>query len=284
MAQQVLSGNKPLKYFLIAFGFSWLFWIPATFIKADIFSSSWVILLYLGGLGPAFAAVLLKHYQTDLSVKKDYWSRVFSFRKISGIWYWVIFLSYPALSAITTFVLQGELHFSEAFQDILADPLRLVPFLVFLYLFGPFPEELGWRGYALDGLQAKMDPLSSSLLLGFFHAIWHIPLFLMAGTYQAELGLGTAEFWIFIGSATVVSVFYTWIYNNNHYSILSASFFHFSINLTGNVFLETQSTRFVRLLVMVGLVGLLSLATWKNGLLGFSRSQQIEPPAAAGPE
>ncbi|MFN2280670.1 MAG: CPBP family intramembrane glutamic endopeptidase, partial [Anaerolineales bacterium] len=196
--------------------------------------------------------------------------------------YWVIFLSYPALSAITTFVMRGELRFSAAFRDILADPLRLVPFLIFLYLFGPFPEELGWRGYALDGLQDRMDPLSASLLLGFFHAIWHIPLFLMAGTYQAQLGFGSAEFWIFLGSATVVSVFYTWIYNNNHSSILSASLFHFSINLTGNVFFETQSTRLVRLLIMVGLVGLLSLVTWRKGLLGFNRSQQIRSSAAPG--
>ena len=282
MAEQVRSGNRPLKYFLIAFGSSWLFWIPATLIKKDIFSSSWVILLFLGGLGPAFAAILLKHLHTTPSVKSDYWSRVFGFRNISGIWYWMIFLFYPALSAITTFVLRGELRFSAAFQDILADPLRLVPFLIFLYLFGPFPEELGWRGYALDGLQARMDPLSASLLLGFCHAIWHIPLFLMAGTYQAELGFVTAEFWIFICSATVVSVFYTWIYNNNHSSILSASLFHFSINLTGNVFFETQSTRLVRLLIMVGLVGLLSLVTWRKGLLGFNRSQQIGSPAAPG--
>jgi hypothetical protein len=118
--------------------------------------------------------------------------------------------------------------------------------------------------------------------VGFFHAIWHIPLFLMAGTYQAELGFGTAEFWIFIGSATVVSVFYTWIYNNNQGSILSASLFHFSINLTGNVFFETQSIRLARLLIMVGLVGLLSLVTWKKGLLGFDRSRKIESTAASG--
>ncbi|MFL7813226.1 MAG: CPBP family intramembrane glutamic endopeptidase [Anaerolineales bacterium] len=282
MAEQARSGNNPLKYFLIAFGFSWLFWIPATLINKDIFSSPWVILLYLGGLGPAFAAVLLKHLHTTPSVKRDYWSRVFGFRKISGFWYWVIFLSYPALSAITTFVMRGELRFSAAFRDILADPLRLVPFLIFLYLFGPFPEELGWRGYALDGLQDRMDPLSASLLLGFFHAIWHIPLFLMAGTYQAQLGFGSAEFWIFLGSATVVSVFYTWIYNNNHSSILSASLFHFSINLTGNVFFETQSTRLVRLLIMVVLIGLLSLATRRKGLLGFDRSRQLGLPASPG--
>ena len=274
MVDPAPSGNKPFKYFLIAFGFSWLFWIPAVLIGTDIFSSPWVFLLYLGGVGPAVAAVLLKHLKTDPSVRKDYWSRVIDFRKISGAWYWVILLAYPAMSAVTTLLLQGEVRFSADFLEVLADPLRLVPFLFFLYLFGPFPEELGWRGYALDGLQARMDPLSSSLLLGFFHAIWHIPLFLMAGTYQADLGFGTAEFWIFIGSATVVSVFYTWIYNNIRSSILSASLFHFSINLTGNVFFETQSIRLARLLVMVGLVGLVSLITWKKGLLGLDRSRQ----------
>lgn len=269
MAERTKSGNSPQTFFLLAFGLSWLFWIPAVLIKTDIFSSPWQILLYLGGLGPAAAALTLTYLRGDSQARKEYWSRVFDPKRISAIWYAVILLAYPALSLISALVLQGQIRFLPSFQDLLAQPLRLIPFVVFLYFFGPFPEELGWRGYALDGLQRLMNPPAASLLLGFFHAIWHIPLFLMAGTFQSQLGFGTSEFWIFMGSATVISVFYTWIYNKNHNSILTASLFHFSVNFTGNVFYETQTIRLVRLLAMTLLALGLIAATRPKGSLGL---------------
>jgi len=278
MSQQKDPGKKALWFFLLTFGLSWMFWVPAVLIKSDIMSSPWAILLYLGGLGPAAAALILLYSWEGEGLRKAYWSRVFDPKRISGPWYLVIFLSYPALSLLTTFLLQGQVQLTETFQDVLSQPLRLIPFVVFLYLFGPFPEELGWRGYALDRLQRVLDPASSSILLGFCHAIWHVPLFLMAGTSQAGLGFGTAEFWIFMGSATVVSVFYTWIYNHNQNSILSASLFHFSINLTGNVFFETQTIRLVRLLVLTALALGLILITAPKGTLGYqSGSAQPDP-------
>lgn len=70
---------------------------------------------------------------------------------------------------------------------------------VFWLFFGPAPEELGWRGYALDGLQARMNALFASLILGVVWSLWHLPLFFIKGTWQAEqVGLGTQRFWLFM--------------------------------------------------------------------------------------
>lgn len=44
-------------------------------------------------------------------------------------------------------------------------------------LLGPLSEELGWRGCALDALQTKWGALASSLVVGFFWSVWHVPLF-----------------------------------------------------------------------------------------------------------
>jgi membrane protease YdiL (CAAX protease family) len=258
-----------LVFFLIALGFSWTFWIPAAFINQDIPNSPWVILLYTGGLGPSFAGILLTYLNTDSSTRKDYWSRVFNPKIIGGIWYLIIFLFYPIISALIIYLVDGQIQLTDEFRVSLSQPLNLVPFLLFLYLFGPFPEELGWRGYALDSLQSRMPPVFSSLILGSIWAIWHIPLFLMRGTYQYELGLGSFEFWIFLFAAVVISIFFTWIYNNNQRSILSASLFHFSINLTGNILQETESIRFIRLVVLLLMAVLLVLFTKSKGLLGF---------------
>jgi membrane protease YdiL (CAAX protease family) len=141
--------------------------------------------------------------------------------------------------------------------------------MFFIFIFGPFPEELGWRGYALDSLQERINPLFSSLVLGLIWAIWHTPLFLMRGTYQYDLGFGSVDFWLFMLFATLSSIFFTWIYNNNQRSILSASLLHFVINLTGNVFVESLSTRTLRLILLLSLAVLLIFMTRKQSLLGF---------------
>ena len=167
------------------------------------------------------------------------------------------------------YTLDGQIQLTDEFRFALPQPINLLPFLLFIYFFGPFPEELGWRGYALDGLQSKLNPVVSSLVLGAIWAIWHIPLFLMRGTYQNKLGLGSLEFWIFMFSAFVVSIFFTWIYNNNQRSILSASLFHFSINLTGNCFIETERIRLIRLAVLVVFAVLLIVITRSKGGFGF---------------
>lgn len=73
--------------------------------------------------------------------------------------------------------------------------LLILPMLIFWLFFGPVPEEPGWRGYALDGLQSRHSALVSSLIVGIVWLAWHLPLFFIEGTWQAEhLGVGTLFF------------------------------------------------------------------------------------------
>jgi membrane protease YdiL (CAAX protease family) len=106
--------------------------------------------------------------------------------------------------------------------------------------FGPLPEELGWRGYALDLLQARYSALVSSLILGAVWALWHLPLFLILGTYQHGLGIGSHSFWIFLITIVFQSILLTWIYNHNRRSTLSAVLFHFMVNYSGELFALTD--------------------------------------------
>lgn len=76
----------------------------------------------------------------------------------------------------------------------------------------------------------------------------------------------------------MISVFFTWIYNHNQTSILSASLFHFSVNLTGNVFIETQTIRLVRLAVLTDLAVILILWTRPTSPLGFQCSSGRSAP------
>jgi membrane protease YdiL (CAAX protease family) len=116
-------------------------------------------------------------------------------------------------------------------------PWLIVPTLLFWLLFGPVPEEPGWRGYALDGLQDRRSALWASLIVGSVWSVWHLPLFFIEGTWQAEaVGLGTQRFWLYMLAMVVESVLYTWIYNNTNGSTLAAILFHFVGNAFGELF------------------------------------------------
>jgi membrane protease YdiL (CAAX protease family) len=238
-----------LTYFLVAIGFSWLFWIPAAFADENILESAWVVLLYIGGVGPAVGGIALTHLNKDKESRQEYWRRVWDVKRIGGKWYLLILLAYPLITVLLGMAEHEQPKLTETFKELLSQPVRLIPFVVFIFIFGPFPEELGWRGYALDGLQRWTNAVAASLLLGMVWAVWHIPLFFMEGTYQYELGFGSAAFWRFIVFAVIISIFFTWIYNNNQRSILSAALFHFSVNFTGNVFEVTEKLELHRILL-----------------------------------
>ncbi len=268
--------KSPWLFFLIALGLTWIFWIPAAFIRGKIIDTPWIILLYLGGIGPMVAAIVLTYRASDRTLIRDYWKRAFDPRKIRAPWYLIILSAYPVLILAISLAEKGQVQFAMQFKEMLNQPARLIPFMIFIFIFGPLPEELGWRGYALDGLQKRMNAVLASLVLGTVWAIWHVPLFFMGGTYQQELGFGTPAFWRFSISAIVVSVFFTWIYNNNRRSTLSAALFHFSLNLPGNILIisESQETYRVFFLILLAIL-LVGIYSYKNRTWSLTLTQPI---------
>jgi len=226
---------NPWPFFALTFGWTWLFWITAVLSGQSIEALSVRLLLYLGGLGPLLAGILLTHLTQDREGRRDYWRRVVDFKRIGAGWYGVTLLTIPVLTGLAA-LLDVLLGGSPPRLEVdLSRPLAVLPFALFTLLFGPLPEELGWRGHALDRLQARWSALTSSLALGVAWSLWHLPLFFIEGTYQHGLGLGSSRFWLFMVGMVPVSVLYTWIYNNNGRSTLSAVLFHFTINFTGEL-------------------------------------------------
>ncbi len=268
MAQQVQPVAKglpvparPGRFFALAFGISWAFWVPAALSGQTIVGTEWVWLLYVGGLGPALAEIVLLWRERSRAAWRDYWQRVFDVRRISGRWYLVIFLTVPAVSALAVAVdvgLGGTAPSLAELRSLIAQPWALLSTAVFLLAFGPIPEELGWRGYALDGLQARVSALSASLIIGVGWMLWHLPLFFMRGTFQHELGFGSSAFLWFAVGTVVVSVAFTWIYNNTGRSTLSAILFHFMQNVTGELVPLGERARLIQsmlwIILAVGIV------------------------------
>jgi membrane protease YdiL (CAAX protease family) len=182
---------------------------------------------------------------------REYWSRMIDSRRISSRWFLVIYLFAPCLMAgavLIDIALDGTSTLAQIENRVtpfFTAPLTVIPFLFRVFIYGPFPEELGWRGYALDRLQARWSALVSSLILGAIWATWHLPLFFIRDMNpHYSHGAWSLWFWLFMVEVVATAVIYTWIFNNTHRSTLAAIIFHFMGNVTAELTNVTAGTNF----------------------------------------
>jgi membrane protease YdiL (CAAX protease family) len=108
-----------------------------------------------------------------------------------------------------------------------------------------------------------MGAVAASLLLGGVWAVWHVPLFFVPNTFQAELGLGSVRSLVFLSSMVPASVLMGWVYENTSRSTLSAALFHFSGNLCGALF--SKSSRVAALeLALLCVASLVVARSWRG--------------------
>ena len=219
-------------YFAFSLCWSAAFWFACT--QAGGFSQSpGSLLFYVGGAGPVVAALIIVQGFESPMVQRDFWARTFDPRRIRGVW-WAASLALHPLLVLGAIVIEIAMGGAiEIDTGVLLDPAALLSLVAFVFLFGPLPEEMGWRGVALDRLQARLHPLQAALLLSCVWALWHLPLFFIEGTFQQNLGAGNLRFWIFMASLFPLTVLIHWVYNHTERSILGAALVHFSGNLCG---------------------------------------------------
>lgn len=248
-------------YFVLALGWSSVFWAAAShFGRPEHPPRS--LLFLLGGAGPLIAAVALTSLRETSATQRDFWLRIVDIRRIGWRWLCAALLLPPvllSLAILLDFVLGGALPLDAEHSQGWALALdagqpksfaAILGVVFFTFWFGPLPEEIGWRGFALDRLQGRMSALTSSLLLGTIWALWHIPLFFIPETYQYDLGLGTMRSWLFLVHFLPLSVLMTWIYNSTRRSTLSAVLVHFSGNLCVALLPTTDRIAAFELLVL----------------------------------
>jgi uncharacterized protein len=258
------TPSRPLRPWLflgLTLGLTWL----VEFLGAALvpIAPAWVVttLHYLGGAMPFLMTLFLLFTRHNRAFRRDFWARLVDPRHIPCFWWGVILLFVPlksGLAALIDIALGGWGIAPEEITRLLAQPLTILPTLLFWLVFGPLPEEPGWRGYALNGLQAKHTALVSSLIIGTVWALWHLPLFFIAGTWQADvIVLGSQRFWLYIISIFFEAFIYTWIVNHTRRSILAAVVFHFITNSFGQLFAlspRAEVFNFILLALTVALV------------------------------
>lgn len=255
----------PWVFFGLTFLLTWVCWIPAGLLPADQYAVLIKVLHYAGGIMPTLATLLLLYFYSNHQERKDYWQRLIDLKRINKVWYAVILLTVPILTTmgiVLDLLLDGRWTKMHAVSNFILSPLSLIPFAFFIFLFGPLPEEMGWRGYALDGLQSRSNALFASLILGAAWTLWHLPLFWIESTYQHGLGVGTPQFWLYMADKIPESVLMTWIYNNTRRSTASAVLFHFMINFWGELIDLSLRAEYIYIAAW-WIMAIVVIAVWK---------------------
>lgn len=212
---------------------SWTFFTLTLFTGQSYLQFPTVLLSLAGGFGPLFVSLIL--------IKAGYWDkgpdnsasqfirRVLNPLTLELRWYFYIILVLLLLNIAPLLLHNIFLGEKELFA-----PGPLIFILIGVIIGGM--EEIGWRVYALEGLQRKIPVILASFIVNTFWAAWHLPLFFMAGTYQAQLGVGTTAFWTFHAAIIISAPLYAWIYNKSGRIAFAVILYHALGNFSGEIF------------------------------------------------
>lgn len=262
-------------YLVFVFAWTWALWGASVWLDPRPEPSQSLVFL-AGGAGPFIAALVLTHLRESRAEQRSFWARAFDPRRIHGAWWIAALLMHPAI-VLLSFAIDGAL--GGTMPPVKAQAHSVIgwaTFFFFVFWFGPLPEEMGWRGFALDRLQMRMSALTASLVLGSVWALWHVPLFFVPGSFQAGIGFGTTRFWIFLVSMVPLSVLMTWVYDNTRRSTLSAVLIHYTGNLCGALWPKTDRVAGIEV-VLLTLAAAAVVYGWGARDLARGRAEPVPP-------
>ncbi len=236
----LLTRNPMVAYFLIAFAGTWLLDSPMVLGKDGLgilaFSVPlpiYVILFILGSYtGPTLAALLVTNELEGKTGVKAFIRRYGQWR-VGIRWYLVLFFGYPlvylaaALIWLRPAAIQNIIPQWSAFFTTYLPAMLIFPALI------TWGEEPGWRGFAQTRLQERYGALKASLVVGFLHGLWHLPIFLIVNGPVASGPFNSVQFAQNTLTIMVITLIWTWVFNNTNQSILIAVLLHASGNAVG---------------------------------------------------
>lgn len=185
------------------------------------FARASVAVALLALFGPAAAALITAALGGGQELR-DLGTRVTQWR-VPARWYLLTSLLPLPISALAS----GLEYLLGAYGPIHRQPISTLGVVVFVMVVG---EEIGWRGFALPRLLARFGPWSASAILGALWALWHLPLFYLAGMPQ----FGN-PFLPYVGYTIALSIILTFLAQNTRGSVVIATLFHGAVNTLGFV-------------------------------------------------
>jgi len=152
--------------------------------------------------------------------------------KLSIKWLLIATLLWPAICLVINLLertLEGDASYP--LFSFIGKPWTYFPSAFFDVLLIAIFEEFCWRGYALPRLQVRWNALTSSLIVGAFWALMHLPNWFMPPGDPSR----TYSFWNFAVQIILTSILYTWIFNNMDGNLLGVILAHNMSNVVGTL-------------------------------------------------
>lgn len=133
-------------------------------------------------------------------------------------------------------------------------------------------EEFSWRAYVLPRLQARWNALVSSLILGSFWGLSHLPNWFMPPGDPNR----TDNFWSFIVQIILATILYTWLFNNTRGNLLGVIVAHTMSNTVGALIGVPDSYATYMNWVLLLVVGLVVIFFGAKDLVRQKREDVVE--------
>ena len=238
-------------------------------------------------LAPAVVVVVLTFTLFHRGTRRELW-RSFGLRR-AGVRTWGSALGVPLLlcgGAFGAALLVGAgflqpLHVAGYTASSFAVNTVINFFIILLFVLS---EEIGFRGFLLPRIQQLTTKRRAAVVTGFLHGLFHLPLILLATTYDA-----TGSRWVAAPMAvltiTAAGVFYAWLWDRSG-SVWAATGGHAAANLTFAVgFTLVASTTPESLAYVAGETGFATLAVvLVMAALMLTRAKIWQTPAPTATE
>ena len=240
---------RPVLFFICAYFFTWIFWIPAIFVPETAGS----VLMLVGLIAPAVVSTAFVLVSGNAELKKDLKDKIIGFYKVKWVnvfWAVVVFALIVFFSILLSLLFGQSLKqfsFTEGFSFTgVGIGTAFVTITVASII-----EEVGWKGYCEDSIGQYMNWFWESLLFGVLWSLWHLPLIFIEGTYQAELMVNPLYVINFFVSGIPLGYIITWVYLVSDRSILACMIFHLFVNFMQEKIAMTPETKCVETIVVI---------------------------------
>ena len=195
-----------------------------TLVAAGILPSGFA---QLGALSASASGIILAAVERRKGGVRELLRRVLIWKV--GIGWWAFALVTTAIISVTTLILFNLIGDQHVGLSGVVPWYNIFSMMIFLTIFAGLGEELGWRGFLIPRLQIRYSALTTSLIIGALHSLWHLPKFFMEGetqyTWVQDVGFLVA----FLGYGVFViawAIQLTWVFNNTKGSVLLVAVVH----------------------------------------------------------
>ena len=210
-------------FFVLTFILSWAIWVPVMTGSFGLPGITFPPSGLVAALMPGLAAIVVTAWFGGWSQVPTLLRQITVWR-VRPAWYAAAVLLVPTMIAIVFLV---SSVWRGSWLPAPQVTVGAVAFMVLIQVPNTLAEELGWRGFALPRMAARLGWLPAAVTLGVIWASWHLPYWISAPNVHLY---GAMAVVLFFAMPVAASPFLAWMYRSTR-SVLLPWLAHLSINV-----------------------------------------------------